>query len=275
MDAYIYDNRINQLKSFFRKPLTLIVGIMFSLSAIAIISAVIYNFLNSYSFKSGNIDSTALTTLFGGLFGGLLNILPAIAFFIFYFKSKKPSTDNFFFAPSNILTVYSIISIFIYIALSAVLILCLCFMIFLPFVIFVTIFVVAIIAVALSLITIYFCSMMLAARSVAKSCKTLYIKKWQMIFFGVMSTIISAVSVIIIGLILNNALSSFISGGLIPDDILSQLLFWALILSVFLTNLFLAIWSFSYVRFANRTNAGIKYYNSVYCQVSFNSNGSN
>ena len=148
-------------------------------------------------------------------------------------------------------------------------------MIFIPLVIFATIFVVAIIAVVLSLVIIYFCSMMLAARSIAKSCKTVYIKKWQMIFFGVMSTIISSVSVIFIGIILYNALSSFISGGLIPDDILSQLLFWALLFSVFLTNLFLAIWSFSYVRFANRTNAGIKYYNSVYCQVSFNGNGSN
>lgn len=271
MNAYIYDNRVNQLKSFFKKPLTLIVGIIFSLSAIAIISAVVYNFFDSYSFKSGNIDSTALATLFGGLFGGLLNILPAIAFFILYFKSKNSLSDNFFFAPSNILTVYSIISILIYFALSVVLILCLCFMIFLPFVIFAIIFVFAIIAVALSLIIIYFCSMMLAARSIAKSCKTVYIKKWQMVFFGVMSTIISAVSVIIIGLILNNALSSFIFGGLIPDDILSQLLFWSLLFSVFLTNLFLAIWSFSYVRFANRTNAGIKYYNSVYCQVSINS----
>lgn len=184
MDAYIYDNRVNQLKSFLKKPLTLIVGIMFCLSALITSSTAVLDYINSfYSFDIESYNFFAnIVVFFISLFAGLLNILPAISFFLLYFKSRKPSINTNYSTPATIMTIFSIISIILTLGICAFFIVCLCFAIILPFFIFAAIAIVTIILVAVPPILLYLSSLMLAARSVVKSCKTVYIRKWQMIF---------------------------------------------------------------------------------------------
>lgn len=85
-----YRRNCEVMHRFFSKPIFLILGIVFSLS---VLTSFVLSFLN----LPAQIN--------------LLNILPIIAFFLFYFKGKSSSSPASFNAPINIMKVYSIINI--------------------------------------------------------------------------------------------------------------------------------------------------------------------
>lgn len=265
----LYDNRVNQIKSFLKKPMTLIIGLMFFLSALVTSVTAVVDYINSFYVFSDSSDDFIANLIFflAFIFLGLLNILPAISFFMFYFKSRTSASNTNFSAPASITTTFSIICISLTVLFCILLILCLCFAIILPFFIFAAIAIIAIMLVTAPSLLVYFSSMLLAARSIVKSCNTTYIKKWQMTFFGIMSTLFSAIFLIAFALVLQDQAPCIFSGDLTSNEIFEQFSFLVMLFSIFLTNLFLSIWSFSYVKFANRTNAAIRYCNYSYCQT--------
>ena len=92
-----YRRNCEIMRKFFSKPIFLLLGIVFSLS---ILSDIVMSVLNS---AQGSISIQI----------GILNILPIIAFFMFYFKSRNRSPFVSFNAPITLMKVYSIINIVI------------------------------------------------------------------------------------------------------------------------------------------------------------------
>ncbi len=90
-----YRQNFKVMQNFFSKPLILIIAIMFSASVVAEFATKLFN-------SVGNSISISID---------VLDILAAIAFFLFYFKSKSNGPCVSYKAPIVILKVYAIISI--------------------------------------------------------------------------------------------------------------------------------------------------------------------
>lgn len=221
-----YSRNTEVLSRFFSRPLILLIAIVF---AIAVLSQTIYAF---FQFETYNINDTSGYSLFP-LSVSVLDILPTIAFFLFYFKSKSKKPNLSYKAPIVLIKIYSIVGI-VLISIAALFLILAVTLINSAtaavnseiFKFFGDIFNILIIMFFFALIPVfavgllYFIAMLTLFGSVNKSANSIYLRKSGSVFFAIMAIILAVLSLLITlssTPVLNNALAD------LPSDILAGL----------------------------------------------------
>lgn len=258
MGINISENNVNPLGLFFRRRITLVVGIMFFVSVITMILMSCFDIFNSLTFSSQEDKDAYLLIFFFDFFIGILNLLPAISFFLLFFNSKNSPSKNYLSTPATLLTVFSVISLVLTIGLSIFTVVILCLLVLIPFFIIITIGGIAVIMVAAPVVITYFISLIVASRSVANSRKRILIKSGPIIFLGVMCILLCLGLICLMTPTFLISVNETLQLDFDFSSISAQLPLIIRIFSAFLANLFLAIWCFCYVGFAHKTNAYLK-----------------
>jgi hypothetical protein len=166
------------LRNFFRKPVTLIVAIVYTL---CILASFAYSFITIYQTGFDKLFSDP-----GNIPIISLEILPAIAFFMLFFRSRSKKPEVSFRAPINLIYVYTII----YISILGLLALLCCTV---GVAMFLYLFLLLIFAIVpLAILLLYYISYLKLFCSISQSSKTIYLRKNGSSFLIVMS-ILSAV----------------------------------------------------------------------------------
>lgn len=181
MNQYIRNNEI--LKGFLRKPLTLVLSILFFVSAII---PCIYIIVKSMT--SGEINELAICIY------PLLMILPAVSFLNLFIQGRKTAEISRLNTPLILIYVYTVLSILVPISFFT-------YYMSMFFTeknesafVFVGIFILIIIVPSIILITLHFISMIITFHSIRKSANGIYLSKKGSVFMGVTS-IFSAAAV--------------------------------------------------------------------------------
>ena len=262
-----YRRNCEVMRRFFSKPIFLLLGIVFSLSV---------------------FSGIALSILNSSLQINILNILPIIAFFLFYFKSKSNSPLVSFNAPITIMKVYSIINI-VLMGLSLLLFMFVILMFvglqtgsaYLPeeFSAFINIFLPFFTFIAMPEIIVnllFSIAMLILFNSFKNSTSTIYLHKKGSVFFAVTSIflIISSISALIItplyindlmDSIMNLALASTYTVGVDVADInmdtntISSIITYTIEI---ITSILFAVLGFSYNNYIRKLSTSIGIENS-------------
>lgn len=224
-----YNKNLEILKSFFRKPLTLVISILFY--SFAVISCI-------YTFASGVSYPILIAVYF------LLALLPAGAFLSLFIQGRKSTEINQLNAPLILIYIYTALSVFappaffIYLLLTgnnhdkwfafALAVLCVIFLL------------------AFVMLFLNFISMIITFHSIRKSANGIYLSKKGSVFMGVTSfSFVAAVIIsVIYTIITTNYLSYADYNNIFIFDRVMIALEVAVIFALFIC---LGIWSLIYM----------------------------
>lgn len=171
-----YKNNIDMLRRFFAKPIVLIIALLFILFTLAYESFAVYNLLSCALiwYSEEFILNSALAAI------GLLNILPIVAFFQFFCRSRSKKSDMSFKSPVRLINFFSVICIVI---------LCGCIALSLT----IRQLIVPIIPIAVLLI-VSIIAMMIMFGAVRQSAGSIYLKRYGSGFLCVTSAIVAVLT---------------------------------------------------------------------------------
>lgn len=179
----LYNKNTEILKSFFKKPLTLIISILYFASALITCIYII-----KQSITSNNFDFIPFCVY------PLFMILPAAAFLYLFIQGRKCTEISRLNAPLILIYIYTSLSVFVPIVFfTYIMLTCASEVNF----VFLSFFLMIIIVPALILLTLQFISMIIVFHSIRKSVNGIYLSKKGSVFMVVTS--ILTVSAITIG----------------------------------------------------------------------------
>ncbi len=181
-----YKRNIDILRKFFSKPAVVIIALLFSALTVSIESFVVYHLIFT---EQSTLKSDFLIFL-SAMLVGLLNILPAVAFFQLFFSSRSKRSIISFKAPVTLITLFSVICIIILCVTAAVV----------P--------VPLLIPISVLLITCLI-AMIAMFRAIKQSTTSIYLKKYGSGFLSVISAVIAALILLLLAVILAYTLGLF------------------------------------------------------------------
>lgn len=230
-----YKNNIDMLRRFFAKPIVLIIALLFIFFTLAYEGFAVYSLLSCALiwYSEEFIFNSALAAI------GLLNILPTVAFFQLFCRSRSKKGDMSFKSPVRLINVFSVICIII---------LCGCIALSLT----IRQLVVPIIPIS-ALLIISIIAMMIMFGAVKRSAGSIYLKKYGSGFLSAMSAIVAALVLAVVAayvLLSANIFSGYVS----VNDIL--------IISgcalAFLLSVFMSVFAGKYGRFISRVCSTVR-----------------
>lgn len=228
----LYNKNTEILKAFFKKPLTLVISILFFVSAV--ISCI---YIIVQSLISGEFFGLAICVY------PMLMVLPAVAFLNLFIQGRKTTEISRLNTPLILIYMYTILSIFEPLSFFTYYMLSyftekneFSF-------VFAGLFILIFIVPAIILLTFQFISMIITFHSIRKSANGIYLSKKGSVFMGVTS-ILSAAAVAVIAVDLINATEY--SRVLNHDNIFNSVILILGAVVLFALFICLGIWALMY-----------------------------
>lgn len=227
-----YNRNTEILKDFFRKPLTLVISILY------FISAIIPNiFLITKMITSGVYDSAVLCAY------SLLTILPAVAFLNLFVQGRKALVVNRLNAPLILMYIYTALSVLVPVGFSVYLIFSyITEEIEFAFWLFSAVLLILIIPV-LILLVLQFVSMLITFHSIRKSANGIYLCRKGSVFMGVIGFLTASAVILITFYFIDSTSYSRLLNYSSIFDIVMLMIESAVLVALFIC---LGIWSLMY-----------------------------
>lgn len=228
-----YKNNIDMLRRFFAKPIVLIIALLFILFTLVYEGFAVYNLLSCGLFTEEFYFYAASAAT------GLLNILPIVAFFQLFCRSRSKKSDMSFKSPVRLINFFSVVCIVI---------LCGCIALCLT----IRQLIVPIITIS-ALLIISIIAMMIMFGAVRQSAGSIYLKRYGSGFLSVMSAIVAALALAEVAAYV--LLSANIFGGYASVNDIMIISGGAL---AFLLSVFMSVFAGKYGRFISRVCSTVR-----------------